>query len=41
MTLLSCGCGERTWSVEGIYDFYWRSQNYSAHQVTLAASYRF
>jgi outer membrane autotransporter protein len=41
LTLLSCGCSERSWSVEGIYDFYWRSQNYSAHQVTLAASYRF
>ena len=41
LTLLSCGCGARTWSVEGIYDFSWRSQNYSAHQVTLAASYRF
>lgn len=41
LTLLSCGCTERTWSVEGVYDFYWRSRNYSAHQVTLAASYRF
>jgi outer membrane autotransporter protein len=41
LTLLSCGCSERTWSVEGIYDFFWRNQNYSAHQVTLAASYRF
>ena len=41
LTLLSCGCSERTWSVEGIYDYYWRSRNYSAHQVTLAASYRF
>jgi outer membrane autotransporter protein len=41
LTLLSCGCTERTWSVEGIYDFYWRNQNYSAHQVTLAAAYRF
>jgi outer membrane autotransporter protein len=41
LTLLSCACTERTWSVEGIYDFYLRSRNYSAHQVTLAASYRF
>lgn len=41
LTLLSCGCSERSWSVEGICDFYWRSQNYSGHQVTLAASYRF
>jgi uncharacterized protein with beta-barrel porin domain len=41
LTLLSCGCNARTWSVEGIYDFYWRDRNFSAHQVTLAASYRF
>jgi len=41
LSLLSCGCSERTWSVEGIYDFYLRSRNYSAHQVTLAAAYRF
>jgi len=41
LTLLSCGCSEKVWSVEGIYDYYWRNQNYSAHQVTLAASYRF
>jgi uncharacterized protein with beta-barrel porin domain len=41
LTLLSCGCSARTWSVEGIYDFYWRDRNFSAHQVTLAASYRF
>jgi uncharacterized protein with beta-barrel porin domain len=41
LTLLSCNCSERTWSVEGMYDFYLRSRNYSGHQVTLAASYRF
>jgi outer membrane autotransporter protein len=41
LTLLSCNCDARTWSVEGIYDFYWRSRNFTAHQVTLAASYRF
>jgi len=41
LTLLSCGCSERTWSVEAIYDFFWRSRDYSAHQVTVAAAYRF
>jgi uncharacterized protein with beta-barrel porin domain len=41
LTLLSCACNARTWSVEGLYDFYWRGRNFSAHQVTLAASYRF
>ena len=41
LTLLSCACDARTWSVEAAYDFYWRSRNYSAHQVMLAAAYRF
>lgn len=41
VTLLSCACDERTWSVEASYDFYWRSRNYSANQVMLAAAYRF
>ncbi len=41
VTLLSCGCSERTWSVEGIYDYYWRSRSFSAHQVTLAVAYQF
>lgn len=41
VTLLSCACDARTWSVEAAYDFYWRSRNYSANQVMLAAAYRF
>ena len=41
VTLISCACSARTWSVEAIYDYYWRNQDYSANQVTLAASYRF
>jgi len=41
VTLLSCACGGRTWSIETLYDYYWTSGNYSANQVTLAASYRF
>lgn len=41
LTLLSCACDQRTWSVEASYDFYWRSRNYSANQVMLAAAYRF
>ena len=41
LTLLSCGCGQRTWSVEAGYDFYWRSGGYTANQVTLAVSDRF
>ena len=41
VTLLSCACETRTWSVEAVYDYYWRSDNYSANQVMLEASYRF
>jgi len=32
LTLLSCSCGRTTWSVEGVYDYYWRTDGYSAHQ---------
>ena len=41
LTLLSCGCNASVWSVEGVYDYYWRSDNYSAHQVMLKVSGRF
>jgi outer membrane autotransporter protein len=40
-TLMSCACSARTWSIETLYDYYWRSGNYSANQVMLAGSYRF
>ncbi len=41
VTLLSCACSSRTWSVEAVYDYYWRPDNYAANQVMLEASYRF
>jgi outer membrane autotransporter protein len=41
VTLLSCGCNQRTWSVQAVYDFYWRNDNFSANQVMLEAAYRF
>ena len=42
LTLLSCAsCGVRTWSVEAVYDYYWRNDNYSAQQVMLEISDRF
>jgi uncharacterized protein with beta-barrel porin domain len=42
LTLLSCAsCGARTWSVEAVYDYYWRNDDYSAQQVTLEISDRF
>ena len=41
VTLLSCGCSQRTWSVQAVYDFYWRNDNFSASQVMLEAADRF
>ena len=41
LTLLSCGCASRAWAVEAVYDYYWRSDSYSAHQVMLRYTARF
>jgi outer membrane autotransporter protein len=41
LTLLSCGCSARIWSVEAVYDYFWRSDSYAAHQVMLKVSGRF
>jgi uncharacterized protein with beta-barrel porin domain len=40
-TFLSCACASKKWSVEGVYDYYWRSDRYSAHQVMLKFTTRF
>jgi outer membrane autotransporter protein len=32
ITLMSCTCGPLTWSVQAVYDYYRRSDNYDAHQ---------
>jgi outer membrane autotransporter protein len=41
VTILTCACASRKWSLEAIYDYYWRTDNYSAHQGTLRLSTRF
>jgi outer membrane autotransporter protein len=41
LTFLSCSCTARTWSVEGTYDFFWRSDAYTANQVMLRFTARF
>ena len=41
IAILSCKCTARDWSVEAVYDYYWRSDNYSAHQGMLRLSARF
>jgi uncharacterized protein with beta-barrel porin domain len=33
LTFLSCGCTARTWSLEAVYDYYLRSDNYFAQQI--------
>lgn len=40
-TFLSCNCAAKNWSVEAVYDYYWRSDNYSAHQGMVRVSGRF
>jgi outer membrane autotransporter protein len=41
ITVLSCKCGERTWSVKGLYDYKWNQNSYSSHQLSLIASIKF
>jgi outer membrane autotransporter protein len=41
IAILSCGCTARTWSLEAVYDYYWRSDNYSANQGMLRLTARF
>ena len=41
LTFLSCSCTAKTWSVEGVYDFFWRSDSYVANQVMLRFTMRF
>lgn len=41
ITFLSCTCTAKTWSLAGVYDFYWRADNYVANQVMLRLAVRF
>ena len=41
LTILSCGCASRAWAVEAVYDYYWRSDNYTAQKVALRYTARF
>jgi len=40
-SLFSCGCSSRRWSVDAVYDYYWRNDKYSAQQVMLKVAGRF
>jgi uncharacterized protein with beta-barrel porin domain len=41
VTFLSCNCGDKTWTVKGVYDYKWSQSSYSAHQVSMIASMKF
>jgi len=41
LTFLSCACTARTWSLEAVYDFFWRSDRYAANQIMLRFTARF
>ena len=38
ITMLTCDCDKKQWSVKGLYDYNWNRSNYSGHQVSLIAS---
>jgi outer membrane autotransporter protein len=40
-TFLSCACTAKRWSVEAVYDHYWRSDHYSANQGMIKFTMRF
>jgi outer membrane autotransporter protein len=41
LTFLSCACTAKTWSLEGVYDYYWSANNYSANQFMIRFTGRF
>jgi len=41
LTLLSCACAARTWSLEAVYDYQWRDDRYTAHQAMMRFTGRF
>ena len=41
ITLLSCECSKRKWSLDTIYDYYWRNDGYKANQATLRLTVAF
>ena len=41
LTILSCNCDNKAWTVKGLYDHHWNNSNYKSHQVSLIASIKF
>jgi len=41
VTFLSCACTGKTWTLEAVYDYFWRSDAYSANQAMIRFTTRF
>jgi outer membrane autotransporter protein len=41
LSLLSCACSARTWSLEAAYDYEWRTDGFHAHQAMMRLTSRF
>lgn len=41
VSFLSCNCGEKSWTVKGLYDYKWNQSSYSSHKLSLLASRSF
>ena len=40
-TMFYCNCEKNPWSVKGSYDYKWNDSEYSSHQVSLIANWKF
>lgn len=41
VSFLSCNCVDNAWTVKGVYDYKWNQSNFSSHQVSVVASFKF
>ena len=41
MSFLSCNCGQKAWTLKGLYDYKWNDSEYASHQLTLVAGFKF
>lgn len=41
ISFLTCNCVDNAWTVKGVYDYKWNQSNYSSHQVSVVASFKF
>ncbi len=41
VTILSCNCERKSWTVKGLYDYKWTQNHYASHQLSLITGIRF